>query len=736
MKNCRIYSDERRYYGEVYEVKKFLCLFMTSVLVMLNGCSKEGISKIAIVPLAEQEQDFAPAWRETNFEASLKQYSVKGDLSNVSNSSDIPELDIIDRYLLSRNLFIIKKPDCIFEQPFSIYQRNAAEGISNFITADSMLHTYHIICDYIVRSMEEERLVNELRAFTQGSFRRSMEIYRGTREPFAKNAALKNIAYFGIAMKLLGFDLPGGIPLEANRIIDNDVKKVKSRWSSGKSEIFPYSIDYKKYIATGHYYRDTDSKNYFLTMMWYGNTPMQFESYDNNSGEHSILKEQIAMAVIMVSGILGDENLRKLWDDIYRISTVYSGKAGDMTVYDLSDIIKTVYGEKIDINKIWNEDKLKKVHELAVQRYNMRLKQTMAGKISLLDKENIKLTQFRLMGQMYNLDHDIYNSFIGVDSSSFEDGGQHTKGLYIPSAFGNDSANDILVKQHDGDMVWEKCHDKIEDLRTVLSGNNGDNPEEYSLNSSLFWVLRGYTVPSGSGYPSFMMGEGWKHKKLLTYISSVSDARHATYLTGKQGSTKEAESGHSLKCDMPGYVEPDVGLYSRLEYMGSFLTEFLSANNFTNARLYTTLDNFTGLAAFLKRISIKELNNEPLVKEEEDRLKSYGEELKKLMLNAVKGKGDIRDWDTIPRVDRNMAAVTDAYLYENQILQTAIGPPDYIYVVVPYKDKLYLTRGSVNTYYEFVQPLSRKFDDSDWQDTVRNNKEPEQQEWIQRIRLD
>jgi hypothetical protein len=88
----------------------------------------------------------------------------------------------------------------------------------------------------------------------------------------------------------------------------------------------------------------------------------------------------------------------------------------------------------------------------------------------------------------------------------------------------------------------------------------------------------------------------------------------------------------------------------------------------------------------------------------------------------------------VPKVEKNMASVTDAYLYENQVLQTYIGTPDYVYAIVPYNGKLYMTRGCAYTYYEIIEPTSKKLDDSDWQDMIKEEKQMEQQDWIKNIK--
>jgi hypothetical protein len=488
----------------------------------LSSCGREGINKLAVTPLEPGDQSFSLQWEEPEVKAILKPYTVKKNLSNISNIMSVGGLSTFDRSMLSRYMFTIRKPETMFEQPFHIYEENSREGIPNFITADSVLHVYHLICDYILRDTERERLMDELKAFTEKSFDSALDIYYGTRERRMKAAALKNVAYFGIAMRLMDISLPGGIPIEANRIIDNDVKKVKSRWGSGSSEIFPYNLDYKSYIAKGHYSRDSDFRNYYLTMMWYGSTPLYFDIYDSSRKKLNRADEQIAMAIIMTCQILGDSSLSKLWDDIYTVSASCTGSSCDLTIYDLSEIIKTVYGEKIDFNKAWDKVKLGKVYELAGKKYEEHLRNSMSGRIRSLDDESIGNTEFHLMSRIYSLEAEVYKR-LAVQSGD-ESGTSFPKGLDIPSAFGNEKAYSIL-KEEMGEEVSlpEDYTENMEGLKGILSGIRGNYPGQYSLSNSIFWVLKGYDGNNSGGYPAFMQAGNWDNKRLLTYVSSVTE---------------------------------------------------------------------------------------------------------------------------------------------------------------------------------------------------------------------
>lgn len=709
-------------------LKRIICLSISIIMILYVslGCDKKGISKIAITPIKQNSKYYGISWDESKIEPHVKPYTVGQDLSNISNIEQFPKLGAFDKYMLSKNLFMIKKSSKAIEQPFDIYQENESLGIPSFITLDSVLHLYHYMYDYIIRNIEKERLIEDLKEFTKEAFNQSLAIYNGVSDRNVKKAALKNIAYFGIPMKLLEMDLPGGIPLEASRMIDNDVKRIRIKWGSGTSEIFPYYIDYKAYNVRGHYSRENDLRNYFLAMTWYGNTPIMFETYDKNTGMYKRMDEEIVMAVIMVSGILCDENLRNAWDDLYSVTSTYFGKKGDIVLFDICDIIKVIYGEKINLNRIWDEEKIQKVYELSKQRYNLHIGETIGGKLSLPDADKKSEAQFRLMSQMDNIDSDIY-----VKLTDAKSGRTIPKGLDIPAAFGSDDAYTILKEQMNEDYTG--YNKKMQALRSTLSSASNDDPLDYSLNNMIMWILKPYIKRNNEGYPSFMNSEYWNNKSLITYLGGITDMRHLSYMLSKQAEDKPSETHEAPDLPMPGYVEPVPDIYSRLEYGAHAMKSFLQGNDFKNTGIYDMLGSFADMASFLKSISIKELGNVPFTDEEGKRLKEYGRELEMLMLNAVESKGNTKDWEMIPQTDRSMASVVDAFQNENMMLQMAIGYPDYIYVVIPYMDKLYITRGSVYSYYEFTEPVSRKLDDKDWQNSVKEDK-IEQPMWIKKVR--
>src|SRR3989344_7484919 len=86
-------------------------------------------------------------------------FSVSQDLNNVSNATDFtfsPET----KKLLVKNAFVVQ-PD-YYDEFFPLYESNRYSFTPNFVTTDSMLHNYHLMFDFLLKQLEEQKLATEL----------------------------------------------------------------------------------------------------------------------------------------------------------------------------------------------------------------------------------------------------------------------------------------------------------------------------------------------------------------------------------------------------------------------------------------------------------------------------------------------------------------------------------------------------------------------------------------------
>ena len=107
--------------------------------------------------------------------AAIPDYTVKGDLSNVKNLRIFQDtLNADQRKLIAKNGFAVSPTNYV--QMFQIYEENNYERpqqIPAFITADSMLHTYHIFYDFSLRNLETGKLYSLLETLTAAMLKRA-----------------------------------------------------------------------------------------------------------------------------------------------------------------------------------------------------------------------------------------------------------------------------------------------------------------------------------------------------------------------------------------------------------------------------------------------------------------------------------------------------------------------------------------------------------------------------------
>jgi len=146
--------------------------------------------------------------------AAVKPYTVSASLQEVANlrafSKAVP-LQPDQQRLLAKNLFVCTPTRA--EQLFHLYENNDYLNLPSFVTTDTVLQVYHVFYDFTLRTVETEALTPALRRLTQGMLAASLETWKQASDPKLKQAALKNVAYFGVAAEMLG--LKAELPAEA-----------------------------------------------------------------------------------------------------------------------------------------------------------------------------------------------------------------------------------------------------------------------------------------------------------------------------------------------------------------------------------------------------------------------------------------------------------------------------------------------------------------------------------------
>ena len=89
----------------------------------------------------------------------VEAYTVDPDLGNVDNLWQFYLTDEMTD-LLAQNGFMVR--DYEGKEFFEIYETNRYSQISNFVTVDSLMHTYHLYFSYLLKNIEKEHLAESV----------------------------------------------------------------------------------------------------------------------------------------------------------------------------------------------------------------------------------------------------------------------------------------------------------------------------------------------------------------------------------------------------------------------------------------------------------------------------------------------------------------------------------------------------------------------------------------------
>ena len=373
---------------------------------------------------------------------------------------------------------------------------------------------------------------------------------------------------------------------------------------------------------------------------------------------------------------------------------VLCGSTNDINPLEFGAIVKAVYGEMPEPKDI--SGGMDKLYAELDKVGQARIKNSSIGLC------------FRFMGQRYIPDSEIL-SRLSNEKRPFP------SGLDVMAVFGSQRAEELLDSLYNPSKVWD---DYKKEYNKVKSEFDERSIKDKTGNIYTTWLysLESLNQRFPEGYPSFMRNNAWESKSLSTALGSWSELRHDTILYGAQSSV-ECGGEEEEPPKVTGYVEPNPEFYNRLIWLTKQTMEGLSQRNGISDSMKNKCENIIELLEFLKNCSIKELKGESLTYEENDTLMTYGGTLEYLSSSIA----EAQDWYQVASdTDKNMAQIADIHSANTDkgsgYLEVGVGNAAEIYVVVPIDGKLYLTRGAVFDYFEFIS--NERLTDESWQNMV------------------
>lgn len=620
--------------------------------------------------------------------ANTAEYEVKADLSNVYNK-DLYYFNDEQIKMLSDNYFFVDKSYGSYEF-FEVYENNRYYYESNFVTVDSLMHTYHLFFSHLLKNLEKTKLSEAVSKMSTKMYEKSLEQLKDAKGTNFQEAAERNVAFFAVANLLMENEIEADDKIL--EIANKEVAKINAASGIEKCELTGSDEDYSQYKPRGYYDNDELLRKYFKVMMWYGR--IQFNSKDN---------EMIKSAALM-NIALNEAGLNE-WKDVYDITSFFVGTSDDLCFYEYYPLLQEVYGTGVTTKDIiGNTEKYNslvvKVKELSVPSINS---------IPIKMGEDNEIQGFRFMGQRFTIDAMIMQKLIYSAVEKKSDGTLRMLPdvLDVTASFGSEISYDLLKEQ--GDFEYERYKDNLDKLINELSTDEAKENLETSLYGNWISTLKPLLSKKGKGYPMFMQNDAWAKKDIECFAGSYTELKHDTVLYAKQVMA-EMGGGDIPEYDDRGYVQPEPLVYERFKFLADETRSGLKDRVLLSSQDEENLKRLSELSKSLYDISIKELNDEVLSDEEYDFIREYGGTLEHFWY-------DVMSYDTgdeeINTEKYQASLVVDVATDPNgQVLEMGTGRPCTIYVIVNVDGKVKIAKGSVYSFYQFAWPLEDRLTDT------------------------
>lgn len=625
-----------------------------------------------------------------NISPAADSYTLEKDLSNVDNLWQF-YLDDKMTELLAKNGFVVREE--AGREFFDLYERNRYNMIPNFVTVDSLMHTYHVYFAYLLKNIEKEYLADQVRQLGIKMLEDSKEQYVQLKGSEWESAVVRNVAFFTVGAKLL--DDTVQIEDYVSDIVESELSRIETAQGIMISGITDDEEDYSQYKPRGYYEGDSDLEAYFKAMMWYGRMHFKQEKEDLDRS-----------ALLITKALDSDSEAYELWQSVYSVTSFFAGASDDNGVCEYAPLIRAAYGENAKVTDlIGNGDAF-----LDYRTNTAALPVPQTNSIPIEDGEENVIPGFRFMGQRFSIDAMVMQKLIysNVQSNSAGEKRMLPDVLDVPAALGSDVALNLL--KENGVEDYPGYMENMEKLR------GGINEADDSLwNASLYasWIqtLRPLLEKKGEGYPMFMQNEEWVKKNLECFAGSYTELKHDTVLYSKQVMA-EMGGGMEEEPDDRGYVEPEPVVYERFASLAEQTAQGLKKYQMLSDADENNLVKLEELALRLQTISNKELQNETLTDEEYDLIRTYGGNIEHFWYDAMRANAN---YDNIFSEEYPAALVVDIATDPNgSVLEAATGDPSQIIVAVQVDGKIKLASGSVYTFYQFEQPLNDRLTDTQW----------------------
>jgi len=635
-----------------------------------------------------------------------------------------------ERAVLAKNLFVASERlgDLSYA---GLYHRIYEHDQPVFITADSVLHAFHMSYDAMLAELETQYLMGAIDAVLSGMARRVLAAQAAHEADALADAVRDADIFVAVGRSLLaGNDVPTAEP--SNHPRARMILKAIEAERPAKLKLFGYERveDFTQLRPRGHYTESDELERYFRTMMWLGRTELRVAG-------NGVPTAELAGAIVLHELLARSAELQR-WQQIDTLIQAFVGPADAMSARQLGELLSMRrMGAPLQHGELKGLQAQIARAKLGEQAINSQLRMASADGTAPTHLPNA----FSFFPQRFTVDSWVLSQLV-FDRARFQGAPVARE---IPSgvdvafaALGNDGAAGILARRIE-DQRGVRGRDGLPIQASLLATRaviDSRPSEAWDANVYEGWIsaLRALSEPTTDArYPSVMRSQAWSNRRLQTQLASWAELRHDTVLYVKQS------YGLAL-CEYPaGFVELQPAFWKRLEHAAQLAGNALADIELPeqSASLKTAhLDHWKAFArtiATLHGIAVKELEAQPLSASELKFLKEAVE------VPESEGCGGPTQWNgwyvklyyggTREALEWDALAADVHTSAHEGVLTVATGGVDLMVAIIERGAHTMAFAGPTAQYWELVASDGERMTNLEWKQKLQDGKVPPRPEW-------
>lgn len=637
------------------------------------------------------------------FSAPATKLKPNSDLSNVyfGEDTDISYFDEKYKENLVKNGFALS--GAWFGEYFELYEDNRYWNRANYVTVDSLMHTYHLYFAHLLKKIEKDQFAEQIKNISLKMVKTAEQHCEKLKGTEWEQAALTELAFFAVGAKLS--DPSFTVPASVADAVQEEIGKIYGENIDYSAVLSGVKEDYSQYKPRGYYENDEVLQKYFRTMMWYGRMGFARKS--------DLLSRT---ALLITTGMQGD--VLKDWMEIYDVTSFFAGASDDIGYCELKPVADKIYGEGYTLDSLIGNDEKWNTFRAACKGLRLPAINSVPTEWDSLEEHKEAQIGFRFMGQRFSIDQACFTHLYEEEPPCLPDA------LDFPASLGSDTALEILKQEG---RTNERYNKKLSEVRQEIE-NAPDSAWNASLSSAWIYTLNPLLEKKDASYPYFMQTDAWRRRALITFEGSYTELKHDTVLYAKQfmGEMGDPEIPDN---DDRGYVEAEPLVFARLKALVEATSAGLDDYGMISKKDKKNMATLAELAGKLQTIAEKELKGVMPSNQEFDLIRGYGGQLEHFY-DEIKDSFNVGEESEYANTN-SPALVVDIATSELQgVLEVATGNPMCIDVIVEFGGKLRCVSGAVYSFYQFTNDT--RMTDSEWREKLDNYENPPAYpEWCQ-----